>query len=155
MMRDEDPKEKLRELSIQLTALVTQERKLISRGQSFPPTISFEVTDWFLRAAQRFLAGDEADFGGALGFKRGRGRPKKPPSGKNYERAKKIFWMRVSKPQKSWTKIADEFDADVRDLQRELERYHSDIVAENTRELLARMKARPQSKKRSSPSGIK
>jgi hypothetical protein len=48
------------------------------------------------------------------------------------------------RPSKSWSAIADEFpNTDVRDLQRELNRYTPDIIADISGELTARLNQRP------------
>ena len=133
----DDPKKKLSELAAAIAALVKLERKL-STKQLFPPTVPFDLADWFVGAVDSFLSNEGSDFAKALGLKRGPGRPTPPPSGKNYERAKKIFWMRGlgKRPSASWLKIAEEFpEADVRDLQRELTRYTTDIIADISGEL--------------------
>jgi hypothetical protein len=117
--------------------LVEQEREL-SRRQSFPPTISFAVAEWFLQATENYLSGKHSSLDRALGLQRGRGRPRPTPAGKNFERAKEVFWLKMS--NRSWKQIGDQFpDADIRDLQREVERYSPDIIAEAARELSARV----------------
>jgi hypothetical protein len=129
-------KEKLRQLAADIAGIMEYERQ----WQPIVPTISPELGDWFVAAVENYLSGTK-DFSKALGLKRGPGRPKPPPSGKVYERSKKIFLMRQS--GKSWLKVAAEFPKpDLRELQRELKRYQPDIIAENTRELIAKIKHR-------------
>jgi hypothetical protein len=126
----QDPKEKLRELATKIENLVEDERRLLT------PRISHELGEWFVRGALAYLSGEEDDLGKALGLKRGPGRPKPTPSGKNYERAKKIFFMREF-GKRPWSDIANEFhDADRRYLQRELKRYWSDIIADISTKIL-------------------
>jgi hypothetical protein len=129
-------KEKLRELANEIKALLELERGLLKQ-QFLLPAVSFELGDWFVAAVENYLSGTKGDLSKALGLKRGPGRPKPPPSGKVYERSKKIFLMRRS--GKSWLKVAAEFPKpNLRELQRELKRYQPDIIAERTRELIAR-----------------
>jgi hypothetical protein len=134
-------KEKLRELANEIKALLELERGLLKQ-QFLLPAVSFELGDWFVAAVENYLSGTKGDLSKALGLKRGPGRPKPPPSGKKgYERSKKIFLMRQS--GKSWSKVAAEFPKPgLRELQRELKRYQLDIIAENTRELIAKLKHR-------------
>ena len=135
-------KDKLRELAADLAAVVERER-VLRKQSSFPPSFPSERADWFLAGVESYLAGKQPSLDHALSLVRRRGKPKaKKPSGPNYERAKKIFWMRGPgpRPEKSWLKIADEFpEADVRDLQRELKRYTPDIVAEIAEEVSRRL----------------
>jgi hypothetical protein len=127
-------KEKLRQLADDIAGIMEYEREL----RAIVPTISPELGDWFVAAVGNYLSG--TDLSKALGLKRGPGRPKRS-SGEVYERSKKIFLMRRS--GKSWSKVAAEFpEPDLRELQRELKRYQPDIIAENTRELIARIKHR-------------
>jgi hypothetical protein len=136
----QDPKENLRELAAKIEALIEEERRLLA------PRISPELGEWFVQGVSAYLSG-KGDLEKTLGLKRGPGAPKR--RGKNYERAKKIFWMRGlgKRPNKSWSYFATEFSADPRTLQRELERYTPDIIDDISGELLSRLSQLPSGTK--------
>ena len=131
----DSPRDMLQELAARLGMLVAEEKQLHAKKQ-FPPTIPFDVADWFLQGVGSYLAAEqEADLDGALGLKRGRGRPKaeKPP-----KRTKEIFYLRMKKPRPSWIKLAETYNASPRDLQRELKLHFTALASEHLCELLAK-----------------
>lgn len=133
-------KDKLQRLAEDIAELAERERQ-----RSLMPSIPFAVSDWFVEGVKAYLAGAPS-LDHALGLKRGRGKPKaERPKGKNYERAKAVFLLRLPHKKPSWLEIAEMYDADVRDLQRDLKRYEPDIirqlVADHAQDLAPDVKA--------------
>jgi hypothetical protein len=127
----------LAELASGLQALRDHEKGLKASGRNFAPMISSPAVEFVLAALAEFEAGERLDR--AFGLTR-RGRPRLGPKAQNYELAKEVFWKhlqavaegRVHKQDKSWIELAKFYDRDVRYLQRLVEQYGPDIIAEAT-----------------------
>lgn len=117
-------------------SLVVNEMRQQRRGTAFPPTIEPKIALWFLTAAENVLADPSQDLAQALGLKATRGRQRtEKPSGPVYERAKDAFWMQLQ--GKSWSDIADKYpETDLRQIQREVDRYRPNIIGEAALEIL-------------------
>jgi hypothetical protein len=129
--RPPNPREQLREFASDIGQFIVDEQRKQRHGHSFPPTVSYKVAAWFLKAVEDYLDGTQPSLDRALGLTQGRGRRKNAkPSGKAYERAKRVFDWRTF-DRKSWPEICDLLKVDdPRNVQAELERYQPDIIAE-------------------------
>ena len=147
-------KEKLQQLANDIAGLMEQERLL--KQKLIMPTIPFELGEWFVCAVQAFV--DGKDLNKAFGLTPRRGRPRPPPAGKNYERAKEIlniFWRCGSGKHPSWYELGRKFDADPRDLRADVERYTPDIVAEFYADIAKKINKRVSDKEPRRPLGMK
>ena len=121
----------LARLASDLRGLVEREEKLRALGKKFPPTIAPPVAQFVLAALSEFEADGGRSLDRAFGLVRRGPRIKSGPVAKNYQMAKEIFWKRLQDDQ-SWIKLAEVYYRDVRYLQRLVERYKDDIIAEAT-----------------------
>ena len=118
----------LAELASALPHIVEHEKRLKESGRIFAPTISLPAAEFVLAALAEFEAGESLDH--AFGLVR-RGPPiKSGPEAKNYKMAKEIFWKRHAEHPPSWIDLAEVYDRGVRYLQKLVERYAPDIIAE-------------------------
>jgi hypothetical protein len=99
------------------------------KSHPFPPSISDELVEFIAGGIEKYLKGECQSLDRAFGLARGRGKPKLPfGQGKNFELAKKIFWLQYQ--GLSWKKIGDQLDKDPRELQRILDRYRDAVMAD-------------------------
>ena len=146
-------REKLCQLAEDIAGILEQERRL---KNLVARTISPELGEWFIAAIKAFQGGEA--IGKALGLTKGRGRPRPPAAGKNYDRAKEIlniFWRCGSGKHPSWYELGREFDADPRDLRADVERYTPDIVAEFYADIAKKINKRSSDKEPRRPLGMK
>src|SRR5262249_17814507 len=101
---------KLKYFADQLRALAANEA-VLRKSRPFPPFISDELVEFIAGGIEKYLNGECQSLDRAFGLARGRGRPKLPfGQGKNFELAKKLFWLRFE--GLSWKKIADQLGKD-------------------------------------------
>ena len=126
-------REYLAELASALPHLVEHEKRLKASGRTFAATISAGAAEIVLAALAKFEAGERLDR--AFGLTP-RGRPPlKGPEAKNYKLAKDVFWMRMENVD--WKVIARRCGRNIRYLQRLMEQYKDDIIAEASATLAA------------------
>ncbi|HMJ27390.1 MAG TPA: hypothetical protein VK512_01575 [Xanthobacteraceae bacterium] len=123
-------REHLREFARDVGVFITEEQRKQKKGREFPPTVSYELAEWFLKGVVEFLDGKQSSLDRALGLSSGKGRPiVESPSGEAYERAKRVFELRAL--GKKWKEITDHLGLDDhRNIEKELKRYRADILDE-------------------------